>query len=46
MIKKKFVFNPLTGKLDTILDPNSIIIPDGIPAPWDASGGTFPTVVP
>lgn len=45
MIKKKFAFNPLTGKLDTILDPNSILIPDGIPSPWDASGGIFPTVV-
>lgn len=42
MIKKKFVFNPLTGKLDTILDPNSILIPDGIPSPWDASEWTLP----
>lgn len=24
MIKKKFIFNPITGKLDSTLDPNSI----------------------
>ena len=44
MIKTKFVFNPLTGKLDTTLDKNSILIPDGVPAPWDASSGNFPAV--
>ena len=30
--------NPRTGMFDMSIDPNSIVIPDGIPDPWDASG--------
>jgi hypothetical protein len=44
-IETTLSINPVTGLLDKIIDPASIIIPDGIPAPWDASGGIFPTVV-
>lgn len=38
--------NPRTGMFDMTVDPNSIVIPDGIPAPWDASGGAFPGTTP
>lgn len=34
--------NPRTGMFDMTVDPNSIIIPDGIPAARDASFGSFP----
>lgn len=45
MIRVKQSINPRTGFWDKTIDPNSIVMPDGIPAAWDASSGNFPTVV-
>jgi hypothetical protein len=36
-IETTLSINPVTGLLDKTIDPASILIPDGIPAPWDAS---------